>query len=78
LGLLNAVARTNEAVAQLRGQRALFNRDKVIELTQAHWVCDNTAPRIADPSGAPAASVPLLVGLTDTARDFRARGWLAG
>lgn len=81
LALLAATARANEGLARLRGTWALFNRDKVVEISQPYWVCGDSAPRLPhrDASlGSRPASVPLSEGLTATAADFRARGWLKG
>lgn len=54
-GLLDAVARLNEAVARRTGRPIMLSRGKVRELTHSRWVADNTAfsaasgwqPRIA-------------------------------
>ena len=43
IGLLTAVARTNEALCALIGRAPMLTRGKVREFIHADWVCDNTA-----------------------------------
>jgi nucleoside-diphosphate-sugar epimerase len=62
-----------EEVARWRGEAPLFSRDKAAEFLAEGWVCD--ASRVArELAWAPARS--LEEGIAETARWYRARGWI--
>jgi nucleoside-diphosphate-sugar epimerase len=55
------------------GGRSLFNRDKVAEITAPAWACDPSAAR--ERLGW-RARIPHTEGLFETARWYRAEGWI--
>lgn len=71
--LARGVALVAEAVARLRGQAAILNRERVRELTQRRWVCD-VAPAVQELGFRP--EYPVDRGVAETAAWYREAGWL--
>ena len=67
------MAITAEAIARLRKQAAILNRDRVRELCAFRWVCDPSRA-IAEAGFRP--TFPLERGIPETARWYRGVGWL--
>lgn len=61
------------AVASLRGEPALINRDKVNELLQDYWVC---SPERAEHDLGFIAETALIEGVEKTIDWYQSKGWL--
>lgn len=71
--LLDIVSIFTEAVARIAGKPATLNRQKMIDLKQQYWVCDDTkAVKHIDYR----AAYPLEKGIEETARWYLDNGWL--
>lgn len=62
-----------EAVADLRGQVTIFNRQKALELTQNYWVCRTDKAR---KDWGLTTETPLEKGIKETAEWYRRNKWL--
>jgi len=71
--LFKLAATANEAIADLRDEAVIFNRDKVAEMREEAWVCGNRRLR-GELGWEPEWS--LEEGMRQTARWYRDRGWL--
>jgi nucleoside-diphosphate-sugar epimerase len=71
--LLKLAAGGNQAAAHLTRRPVVFDGEKALEILAEGWLCDTDAAR--DGLGFEAA-IPLPQGLRDTARWYRAHGWL--
>jgi nucleoside-diphosphate-sugar epimerase len=70
--LIQAAAAASEAVAQLRGKPAIFNRGKARELLHADW-----AVSVAElPPGPAPPAMELRTGFESTVAWYRRAGWL--
>jgi len=68
-----AAGAVSEWVGKIRGQPAIFSRDKARELLAPGWLCETeTAHR----DFGFVAQIPLEQGLAETADWYRANGWL--
>jgi nucleoside-diphosphate-sugar epimerase len=71
--LLKVAAGGSQAAARLTRRPAVFDSEKALELLAAGWLCEtDTARRKLGFE----AVIPLPQGLRDTARWYRAHGWL--
>jgi nucleoside-diphosphate-sugar epimerase len=73
LPLLHLAARASVAAARLTGRPQMLRPDKVNELRHPDWVCRDS--RLAETAGWH-AQYRLEEGFRDTARWYRAHGWL--
>jgi nucleoside-diphosphate-sugar epimerase len=71
--ILTIAATIAETSAKLRNRPLLLTRDKVRDLTQAHWVCDSTPFR--DATGW-THRIGFEEGVERTVHDYRQRGWI--
>ncbi|MDZ7385235.1 MAG: NAD-dependent epimerase/dehydratase family protein [candidate division KSB1 bacterium] len=71
--VLPVVGTVSELMARVGGKPALLSRDKVREMRQRYWVCDNTRAK-QDLGFAP--RVDVAEGVAQTAAWYRAQGWL--
>jgi len=71
--LVRAAGATNEWLARAVGRSTIFNRDKVRELLAPGWLCETDAAR-SELGFEP--RFRLHEGLAETARWYRAYGWL--
>ncbi|MCB9506359.1 MAG: NAD-dependent epimerase/dehydratase family protein [Myxococcales bacterium] len=71
--VLRAAASGAEVAALARGATSVFNRDKVVDLTQPSWVCD---PSQLEAMFGWSAKVGFDEGVARAASDYRLRGWL--
>lgn len=69
----DAVARTDRLRAMVTGTKPLLTPDRVIELSQPDWTCDDTRARLDIDYE---SSVSLPDGMRMTAEWYRAHGWL--
>jgi nucleoside-diphosphate-sugar epimerase len=72
-GLVRAAAAATEKVARWLGKPVIFDRDKARELLAPGWTCETDSAR--EGFGFQ-ATIPLDVGLRETAEWYRAYGWL--
>lgn len=71
--MVRTAAVASEAAARLRGGATVFNREKVTELLAPAWLADTTsAERVLGFR----TRISLREGLADTARWYRAHGWI--
>ncbi len=71
--LLDIVAIVAEVIAKFTGEPATLNRQKMIDLKQQYWICDDTkAVNDIDYR----AAYPLEKGIEETARWYLDNGWL--
>ena len=68
-----AVAEMNTLMARVGQFKPLLTRDRIAELAATDWSCDITRAR-HELGFAP--SIPLTEGMRETARWYRAQGWL--
>jgi nucleoside-diphosphate-sugar epimerase len=71
--VLKAAAGGSQAAARLSRRPAVFDAEKALELLAEGWLCDTEAARRELGFE---ATIPLPKGLRDTARWYRAHGWL--
>lgn len=71
--ILTVAATLAEAAAKIRNRPLLLTRDKVRDLTQAHWVCDSTPFRAATGW---VNDMSFEEGIERTVHDYRRRGWI--
>lgn len=72
-GLASMVSKAERLRASLFGAKPLLTPDRVVELTQANWTCDDTRARL-DVDYESRISLPE--GLKTTAAWYRSVGWL--
>jgi len=68
-----AIARVIETIANARGEIALLSRQKVIELTQPAWTCDDEPLRRETGYQ---NQFDLTSGMAQTVRWYREKGWI--
>jgi nucleoside-diphosphate-sugar epimerase len=73
VGLARPIARTAELYAAARHTAAIFNRERLREMSQERWVCD-PAELIADTGYTP--QYPITRGVPETATWYEKAGWL--
>ena len=71
--LIAAAAAVSETVAGLLGRSTIFNRDKARELLAPGWLCET---ELARRELGFETQIPLQAGLNETAKWYRANGWL--
>lgn len=71
--LLDIIAHFTEVLAKFRDEPSTLNRQKVIDLKQQHWICDDT--KTARDLGY-RAEFPIEKGIEETARWYLEEGWL--
>ena len=71
--LVTAAGRAAGAVSRWTGRAGIFDRDKAVELLADSWLCETRSAR--DAFGFEAA-ITLADGFKETARWYRAAGWL--
>jgi nucleoside-diphosphate-sugar epimerase len=71
--VLKVAAGGSQAAARLSRRPAVFDGEKALELLAEGWLCETEGARTQ--LGFEAA-IPLPQGLRDTARWYRAHGWL--
>jgi nucleoside-diphosphate-sugar epimerase len=69
----HAVARVDRLRARLTGAKPLLTPDRVRELSQADWTCDDSRARR---ELGYESRVALAEGLRETARWYREQGWV--
>jgi nucleoside-diphosphate-sugar epimerase len=72
-GVVDMFSRVERLRASLFGSKPLITPDRVIELTQANWTCDDTRARLDIDYE---SSVALPEGIKSTAEWYKANGWL--
>jgi len=68
-----AIARIIETIANARGEIALLSRQKIIELTQPAWTCDDEPLRRETGYQ---NQFDLVTGMAQTVKWYREKGWL--
>ena len=71
--VIEAAATVTESVAGVFGKSVIFNRDKARELLAPGWLCET---ELAQRDFGFEAHIPLPAGLNDTAKWYKANGWL--
>ena len=71
--LLNVLSIFMEVLAQFTGKPATLDRQKMIDLKQQYWICDDTK---AEKEIGYRAVYPLEKGIEETARWYLDNGWL--
>jgi nucleoside-diphosphate-sugar epimerase len=71
--LVGAAGATSEWLTRAVGRTTIFNREKVRELLAPGWLCETDAAR-TELGFVPRFGLPE--GLAETARWYRAHGWL--
>lgn len=72
-GVVDVLSRAERLRASLFGSKPLLTPDRVIELSQANWTCDDTRARLDIDYE---SSIALPEGLKSTADWYRKQGWL--
>jgi nucleoside-diphosphate-sugar epimerase len=72
-GVVDMLSRAERLRASLFGSKPLITPDRVIELTQANWTCDDTRARLDIDYD---SSIALPDGIKSTAEWYKANGWL--
>jgi nucleoside-diphosphate-sugar epimerase len=72
-GVVDMFSRAERLRASLLGSKPLITPDRVIELMQANWTCDDTRARLDIDYE---SSVALPEGIKSTADWYKANGWL--
>jgi nucleoside-diphosphate-sugar epimerase len=71
--VVRGVAAFNEIMSKVTGKAVMLTRDKLVELSAPHWVCDSSATRL-DLGWAP--KVSWEEGTRLSAKWYRDNGWL--
>ena len=73
ISILDLVAFFSELGARITSKPALLNKQKVLEMKQQYWICDNSRAK-KELGFLP--TMPLSIGIADTVEWYRSNGWL--
>jgi nucleoside-diphosphate-sugar epimerase len=72
-GIADAISRADTFRSSVMGSKPLLTPDRIIELTQANWTCDDTRARLDIDYE---SSISLPDGIKSTAEWYRSQRWL--
>ena len=72
-GIADAISRADTFRSSVMGSKPLLTPDRIIELTQANWTCDDTRARLDLDYE---STISLPDGIKSTAEWYRAQKWL--